>query len=105
MKRKLANKAKESDIEGVAALLDEYDEKNALAILAKSDGGQILMKGLLTDIGNTVERLANSYKDAPHAELIAHCASLLYSINMYKALGRADKNKLQLEEMLEQALQ
>jgi maltooligosyltrehalose synthase len=104
MNRQLHKKAKESDVEGVSALLDEYEDKNALAILAKSEGGQLLTKAALSDVASCVSKLTTTFKDASHAELIAHCASLLASVNMYRALVRAEGNKKQLEELLEQAL-
>jgi len=90
--------------EALLGLAEELDEKHSLAALAQSEGGQLLLASLLSDIASSVLGLSSSYKDASHIELIGLCAKLDCKLDMYRALKRAPHNKKVLEDLLAEAL-
>lgn len=105
--RKTANKILKDNPEADEALLglaEELDEKHALAALADTEGGKLLLDALITDVTSIIERLRTSYKEASHIDLIVLCARLDAKLSEYQALKRARKNKEELEQVLKDAL-
>ena len=76
----------------------------ALESVKNSEGGQILITSLLSDMASSVDFLSSKYTSATHIELIASCAKLSERLALYRTLIRATKNKklasLALEELL-----
>lgn len=86
------------------ALLDERKEKFALATLMQTDGGKVITRALLTDIKRQIELLSVSYKTESHTTLIQLCADLNASLNLYRALTRAEENVKELDQAIEEAI-
>jgi hypothetical protein len=82
----------------------DVDDFSALAAVAKSDGGKILVQTLMTDVVGAVERLTN-YKGKTLDELISICADLNANLSLVRTLTRAEKNKKLAQEALQEALQ
>lgn len=82
----------------------DVDDFAALAAVAKSDGGKILVQTLMTDVVGAVERLTN-YKGKTLDELISICADLNANLSLVRTLTRAEKNKKLAQEALQEALQ
>ena len=83
---------------------DDVAKYAKLESVALSEGGKLLMKGLKSDIGDSVAKLISNYKTLPHIELIATIAHLDAKFNIFKALSRSSKNKKLAKEALEQLL-
>jgi hypothetical protein len=90
--------------EEVLALADELDEKHALAAVADSDGGKLLLNTLLIEVRDVVDKLVGTYKAGTHTDLVVLCARLDSNLAIYRALKRAPKNKKILDEALKDAL-
>ena len=82
----------------------DVDDFAALAAVAKTDGGKILVQTLMADVVGAVERLTN-YKGKTLDELISICADLNANLSLVRTLTRAEKNKKLAQEALEEALQ
>lgn len=94
------------DIEGLTQeQQDDLDTYHALKTLANSDGGKVLVDGLLKDIVGTIGVLENSYRTLSHIELIGHCAALSEKLSLMRILTRAGTNYDELKKLLKDALQ
>jgi len=82
----------------------DLDVYNALKTVADSDGGEILIKNLLSDVVNTIGTLEKQYKTLTHIEMIAYCASLSEKLSLLRSLTRASKNFSDLKKLLEDTL-
>jgi hypothetical protein len=75
-----------------------------LEAVEKSEGGQLIIKGLKKDIVGAIDKLISSYKTAADPELRAHCAVLGERITLLRAFTRAKKQKkyalAELDELL-----
>jgi|14BtaG_2_1085337.scaffolds.fasta_scaffold01551_4 hypothetical protein len=76
-----------------------------IAVIAQTKGGKVLVDTLRQDTANAVETLSNSFKDKSHVELIALCADLKAKLDLYRVLIKAEGNKKEIEELLEEELQ
>ena len=74
-------------------MAEELNTFAAIEVLADSEGGQTLIKNLTDDIASAVDTLSMRYKDMPHVEMIALCASLRANLDMVRVLTRAKKNR------------
>jgi hypothetical protein len=83
---------------------NDLDVYSALKTVANSDGGEILIKKLLTDVVNTIGTLENQYKTLSHIEMIAYCASLSEKLSLLRTLTHASKNMSDLKKLLEDNL-
>lgn len=90
--------------EDVLGIAEELDEKHALAALADTEGGKVLIATYLKAIAQQVDALSTRYRDATHTELIVLCADLSASLASYRELKRARKQKEYLEQVLADAL-
>ena len=78
--------------------IDKYAKLESLAL---SQGGALLIKGLKSDISDSVANLIAGYKKLPHIELIAIIAKLEANYGMYQVLSRSSKNKKMAKDALE----
>lgn len=99
MRKKRANLTEEQQ-----EIADDLDQKSALEIVAKSEGGQLLMRGYLSDMVGTIDTLTIQYQKLSHMELIGLIASMKSSLDSYRVLSQAPKNRLELQKILELAL-
>jgi hypothetical protein len=81
------------------------DSLKSLKALADSDGGKVLIDGLVQDILNKISLLSSNYGTMSHVEMIATCASMSEKVFMLKALVRADENYKRLyADLIDEAL-
>ncbi len=87
------------DDPGLIAMTDDIDTYESIEITANSEGGQIIINNLKSDILSAIKALSQ-YKKATHAELIAICATVNERLNVYQMMTNAKKNKkLALDEL------
>jgi len=76
----------------------------SLESVTKSEGGQMLIKSLKSDILQSLGLLGNQWAELPEPTLRATCGVLNDRLNLYKTLLNAPKNKkgaqIALEELL-----
>lgn len=88
----------------LSELADELDEKKSLESVAESNGGKLLIKGLVTDIIDIIEALSGRYKEATMQEFVGWGAEISTKLEMLRALRQAKKNREFLKKELDQAL-
>ena len=78
----------------------------SLEAISKSEGGQMLLKGLQSDILASIGVLGNQWQELAEPTLRATCGLLNDRLNLYRTLINAPKNKQgalkALEELLKQ---
>lgn len=87
------------------ALTDDLDKITAIGVVSKTEGGKILVEGLLTDIVSSVDTIANKHSTLTANEFITIGASIKTKLDLVRVMTKADKNKEELTEMLKEALQ
>lgn len=87
-----------------ADLTQELNVASALEAVAVSEGGQIILNGLVRDIVGLVSTLSIKYKTATMIELVSTCADLKTKLDTLHVLSRAGKNKAYLIEQLKETL-
>jgi len=91
-KRKASNSQEEE-------LLRDLGDASALASLALSDGGKLLIVTLSKEVTSAVDSISSGYKDYTHQELIAVCANLKARIDLLRALTRAESAQKMLHDV------
>lgn len=104
MGKKLKNK-KIAESPELSALADDLDKVTAIAIVAESEGGELLVKGLISDVVSSLDTIAVKHSSLSINEFIALGASIKANLDLMRALKRSKKNKKELQGMLEEALQ
>lgn len=66
---------------------------SSLEAVERSEGGQILIKGLKKDVASAIDEISLKYRTLPDIELRAAAARLSERINLLRTLTRATKNK------------
>jgi hypothetical protein len=89
-----------TDLEEVAKDADRY---HALKVLHDSEGGQVLIDTLISDVVLGVNQL-ESYKDMSRDELVSVAARITTCLNTARALSRAAENLEYADEELEDRL-
>ena len=85
-------------------IADDLDEVAAIDAVATSEGGKILLKGLMADVASAVESIAMQHKTLTLQEFISYGAAIKERLDIANALSGAQKNKEYLSELLEQRL-
>jgi hypothetical protein len=98
------HKLKDSPNEDVKDLANETDKYFALEVLSESEGGKIVINSHIKDIVNTIDTLSAKYKALTHIEMVALCADMKTKIDVVRTLTRAKKNRIALQDALEEAL-
>lgn len=94
----------EIDKDEVREVHKDVKRFGALAGMAVSEGGKVLIDAYLVDIMTTMRTLANGYKRFTHPELIAHCASLENKLDVVKTLSLAPENERLADDRLKELL-
>lgn len=104
MTNKETKRKKIEENDELKALSEDLDNAKALEILASSDGGSLLTKGLLTDIVSTIESFSTKYNEATMQQFVAWGAEVNKMLELYRTLKRAKDASKVLKEELEKAL-
>ena len=80
---------------------EDIKKYSSLEAVGKSEGGQIILKDIKSDIVSTIDQLAK-YGELSHIELIALCAGLSEKLTMMKIMRNAKKNKDMAIEALDE---
>lgn len=84
-------------------IADDLDKASALEAVALSEGGKILVAGLLDDIVGCVDTLASKYKDMTLEQFVSTCADLKTKLDLRRAITRSPKNKKYLQVVFDEA--
>ncbi len=76
----------------------------SLEAVARSEGGQILIKSLKSDINSYLGYITGQYRELPEVALRTLCGVLDDRLNTYKILTNAPKNKRGATKALEELL-
>lgn len=85
-------------------LLADLKLKKDLEVMAKSEGGKLLIKGLQTDIVNEISKMTVDYKAKTLQEFVAHAANLNAMLNVYKVLASAETNRIAMQQIVDETL-
>lgn len=88
----------------VKLVANDADTYAALAAVASSEGGQILLKNLARDTQAAIEKLASQFVTLPEAELRATCAKLAASLTLFKSMINAKDNLSGAQDALEELI-
>jgi hypothetical protein len=100
----MATKKKVEKTEEVKEIEKDLDKALALDVLAKSQGGKLLMRGCLIDVVGDVDALSMGYMTLTMQQFVGLCADMKRAMDTYRALSRAPKNRAALQEMLKEAI-
>lgn len=82
----------------------DLKEISKVSVIGDTEGGKVLLKNLLTDIANGVQKLCSNNSTMTLQEFISVSALMKANVDLYCAIGKAKKNKEYLEELLAEAL-
>jgi hypothetical protein len=101
----MENKLTKEDLKDVQ---DEIKRTTDIESAIQSEGGQIIMKSLKSDIVSAINELCSSYKTATPTELVALAARLRERFVLYQGLNGITKAKemaiKDLEDILKEPL-
>lgn len=83
--------------------LNDADKYHALKTIFDQDGGQILVDSLIDDVVSSIERLEN-YAELSRDQMVSLVARMTTSLNLARALTRAEENHRLADEALKDAL-
>lgn len=79
---------------------DDIGKYMSLEVLAKSEGGELLLTSLKKDIMASIDYIGSKFSTCTHGELIGVCAKLSERITLFRTISRSSKNKkLAIEEL------
>lgn len=84
---------------------DEVKKYKSLDVIAKSEGGEILIDDLKQKIADNVNTLDNSFLTISESQLRALCANLSALLGVLRLLTQAEKNAKVKAEDLENLLE
>lgn len=94
----------EANNDAVKSVKKDIKNYSVLEAVERSEGGQLIIKGLKKDIVSAIDRLSNEYKTASEIELRTACAVLSERITLLRAFTRAGRQKKyalkELDELL-----
>jgi hypothetical protein len=99
--KKVRNKAPETEVE---ELKDELGVAISLKHLHDSEGGRILIDGLVSDIMSALDILCGGISELSHTEMIALVAKIKERIDIVRVLTSAKANKEVYEDLLTEAM-
>lgn len=81
--------------------VEEYETYHSLDQLRQSDGGKVLVDGLLKDIAGSIDVLAHRYGEMTRDQMTAICAEIAVRVNTVNAIRNSKAN---LDVIVEEAL-
>ena len=90
--------------EAVVAIVDDVEQYAAISAVGNSEGGKLIIDGLVADVISGLDSVTSNYKTATHAELMGTCAGLKANLDLLRVLTRAHKNKNLAQDALEEAI-
>lgn len=89
----------------IGEIKKDIKKYGAIAAIANTDGGKILISSLKKDIISSINELTSGYKILSHIEIIAICARLSERLAVLKTINNSTNNKKFAQEALEFILQ
>jgi hypothetical protein len=91
---------KKEKLEEVEIIKDELKRVGSISAVAESDGGKLIISGLVKDILNSIEKISSRYQILTLGEFIAIGANIDTKLEMLKTLKKAGKSKkIALEDL------
>lgn len=97
----MKNRPKDEELDEIEEGIKKYSK---VAEIATLEGGKELISNLGKEIVWAIDELKNKYKTASHIELITTIAKLSVSLDIYRKLIRADKNRIAEKKRYEERL-
>ena len=91
-------------MEPVTQLKEDKKVFDALAVVAESEGGKILIKTQLKEIARVINQLSKIYRDGQHFDLVRLCAELNAALSLYQLLTKADEHSQEMDDLIKDAL-
>jgi len=85
-------------------LKKDKDFYHNLKALGDTEGGKILIDGLVQDSINVMRRLSGSYETESELMLRAQCAKLQTNLAMLGTLNNAKTNEEDIDQLIDEAL-
>lgn len=86
-------------------MTEDLGKVSAITAIQNSEGGQILVRSLITDVVSSVDTLSLKYATLSLQEFIALCADMKSKLDLLRVITRAKKNKKGLEGLIAETLQ
>lgn len=86
-------------------MMDDLSKISAVKAMADSEGGQIIVQSLVSDVISAMDTLCVKYSSMSLQEFISLCADMKSKIDLARVITRSNKNKKALENMIEETLQ
>ena len=97
-------KIKNSNNPALKSTADDLDKSAAISALSDTEGGKILLEGLLKDVISSVEELTAKYRTLTMQDFVGICSDMQNKLDLARAIARSKKNKEFLEGELERML-
>jgi len=88
----------------VPMIADDLEKASAISIVFESEGGKMLISGLITDVTNSLETMISACKTLTMQEFVAYCCDIKSKIDLIKALKRSKENKDFLANLLKEEM-
>jgi hypothetical protein len=82
----------------------DLKEISKISVIGETEGGQVLLKSLLTDIATGVNTICHRHSTMTVQEFVSIAALMKANVDLYCAIGKAKKNKEYLQTLLAEAL-
>lgn len=86
------------------SIASDLDVASALEAVALSEGGKIIVSGLLKDVVSAAETLSAKHQTLTLQEFIGICADMKSKLDLIRVISRSKKNKSYLQGLLEEAI-
>lgn len=97
-------KDKKELTERQAAIKNDLEKAAALDAMATSEGGKILVEGLIQDALSSIETLCAKYATMTQQEFVAECSDLKKNLDLARAIKRSKAAKEELDKLFKESL-
>lgn len=75
-----------------------------IEVFGESEGGKLLLKGIITDIMSAIESIAAKYPTLTMQEFVSLGADIKTKLDLVRSVTRARKHKEEIQKILEESL-
>lgn len=88
----------------VQEIKDDLGDLIAIHSLYQSEGGQLLVTGLVNDVVSAIDAMSMYASDLTHPQLIMYVARIKERMDLVRVLTKSKKNRYELEDILREKL-
>ena len=85
-------------------IAEDIEKFSALDVVATSEGGKILVKGLIEDVVNNLDGMLVNAKTMSIQEFVSVCASMKAQLDLARAIKRSGQHKDELTDLLKEEM-